>query len=534
MNIFNTIQITKPKYNKFNLSHEVKLTLDFGMLVPYYVEPTLPGDKFKISSEFLCRMSALIGPVMHRINVMQYNVFCPTRLVWRDFREFITGGEDGTANPVSPRYRLTAEQANTYLRPGKLADYLGFAVLDYDSNYALPVVIDALPFRVYHKIFNELFRDQNLEDEHDADSDESGIIDLTDLMAEQILSVHRKAWQKDYFTSALPFAQRGEAVKIPVTGDVTLRSTAEGMSPNGALLDVEGLESMRGLVANRDNESRPRLQTNNGFGVQVSPLNYKGSISSISSTLNDLRRATKLQQWLERNAVGGARYIEQIFAHFGVKSSDARLQRPEYLGGTKTPVVISEVLQTSATDDVSPQGNQAGRAISVGNGRVARKFCEEHGYIMSFVCVVPKPGYFQGMPRKFLKFDKFDYYFPEFAHLGEQAVMNQELYWRPNSSDTENEGTFGYAPRYAEYRFNNDRVCGDFRSTLSFMHLARKFSTMPTLSKEFVQIRAYESDLNRIFAVEDNERYNMNQIWMQILVKSSAKRLIPKFATPSL
>ena len=233
--------------------------------------------------------------------------------------------------------------------------------------------------------------------------------------------------------------------------------------------------------------------------------------------MNELRRAEKLQQWLEKNARGGARYVEQILSHFGVVSSDARLQRPEYLGGGKTPVVISEVLQTSASQEDSAQGNPAGNGISVGTSHRFNKYFEEHGFIIGIMSVLPKTAYQQGLPRMFQRTDKFDYYYPEFAHLGEQEVLNSEVYLDPTGA-TYNRGTFGYQSRYAEYKYNADTVHGDFRESLNFWHLGRIFNTAdpdgegvgkPVLNKEFVESKPS----NRIFNVTTDD---VNHLWAEV------------------
>jgi hypothetical protein len=230
-----------------------------------------------------------------------------------------------------------------------------------------------------------------------------------------------------------------------------------------------------------------------------------------------------LQEWLERNARGGTRYIENILAHFGVRSSDKRLQRPEYITGTKTPVTISEVLNTASIDGELPQGNMAGKGVSYGSGAYKSYRVEEHGYIISIMSVMPKPAYQQGIPKWFLKNDPLQFYWPSFAHIGEQEVQNQELYAYTNNA----EETFGYIPRYAEYKYMPNRVAGDFRTTLDFWHLGRIFATEPTLSQEFLEVS--EEDVERIFAVEGEDN-----LYCEVLNKVKAVRPMPVFGTPML
>jgi len=239
------------------------------------------------------------------------------------------------------------------------------------------------------------------------------------------------------------------------------------------------------------------------------------------TTINDLRRAFKLQEWLERNARGGTRYIENILSHFGVKSSDSRLQRPEYITGVKNPIVISEVLNTTGQDGGLPQGNMAGHGISVSSGYNGQYSVEEHGYIIGIMSIIPKTVYQQGIPRTFLKTDPLEYFWPTFANIGEQAVQNQEIY----AYTTDAENTFGYVPRYAEYKYMPSRVAGDFRTTLNYWHLGRIFDTAPALNKEFVECNPSK----RIFAVETTD---YDAFYCHVLNKIEAIRLMPKFGTP--
>jgi hypothetical protein len=241
------------------------------------------------------------------------------------------------------------------------------------------------------------------------------------------------------------------------------------------------------------------------------------------TTINELRRAFRLQEWLEKNARGGTRYIENILAHFGVKSSDSRLQRPEYITGVKSPVVVSEVLQTGQSD-TTPQGNMAGHGISVTSGRTGSYYCEEHGYIIGIMSVMPKTAYQQGIPKTFLKNDPLDYFWPSFAHIGEQEVQVQELY----AYTSNKENTFGYVPRYAEYKYMPSRVAGDFRTTLDYWHLGRIFDSEPSLNQDFIECTP--SATSRIFAVEDPDA---QKLYCHVLNKIKAVRPMPKYGTPS-
>ncbi len=482
---------------------------------------------------------------MHRVNVFTHFFFVPYRLVWDEWREFITGGEDGSSAPVFPRVSMSGVHGpSNDLGIGSLADYLGVPVGNGTASTSSNLKINLLPFRAYQLIWNEYYRDQNLQDEIDF-SLASGVFDGSGYNGDssnpnihgcrECLQLRNRCWEKDYFTSALPFPQRFPSpVTVPVNGtvDIVAGKTAANMS--GIFVNNDGTVASTGNIENVS-----------GYGMRVDgkPGFYdpRGTIhgefnDSSNITINELRRAFSLQRWLENNARAGSRYIEQILSHFGVRSSDARLQRPEYLGGGKSPVVISEVLQTSETAN-SPQGNMAGNATSYGVSHSFKRFFEEHGIVLGILSILPRSNYQDGLPKLFGKFDKFDYYFPEFAHLGEQEIKHFEAYCDLSKSleDSANSKLFGYTPRYAEYRFVNSSVHGFFRTDLNFWHLGRVFSktNQPALNGSFVEVRAGDSStgLNRIFAVEDT---SYDRLWIQMYVKFLALRPLPKYGTPGL
>lgn len=523
--LFSRIPLRRPKRNIFDLSHDVKLSLDMGQLVPIYVEDIVPGDTFKVRTEIMLRFAPMLAPIMHRVNVYTHFFFVPYRLLWKDWEDFITGGRTGTASPVFP-YSVLSDSG--VIKQGTLFDYLGLP-----SGQSLPIgySFSTLPFYAYQLIYDQYYRDQNLEKPFVEDSLPISSGSKTRTIGQLnsssgIFSVRYRAWEKDYFTSALPWAQRGGEVNLPLAGNapIDVLYAASGQ-PIGHLGGVTGT----GGSANLSNVTITGATTSIPSSTHVKMQANLNEASTV--TINDLRRSIKLQEWLEKNARGGARYIEQIFSHFGVKSSDARLQRVEFLGGGKTPVVISEVLQTSGTPSANsssaetPLGTMGGHGVSVGSTHEFTKFFEEHGIVMGILSVVPKTAYQQGTPRMFTKYDKFDYYFPEFAHLGEQEIKNQELYTTNDAAY--NAGTFGYTPRYAEYKYRESRVCGDFRSTLNFWHLGRIFSSAPNLNSAFVHV--HPSSLNRIFAVTDD---NTQHLWCQVYHDIKAVRPMPKFGTP--
>lgn len=538
-NIFNSVKLKRPRRNVFNLSYESKLTVNAGELVPIMCKPVVPGDKFRVNTEMLVRLAPLVAPMMHRVNVFTHYFFVPNRLVWNQWEDFITKGVDGTDAPAFPTLKLpsTVDTANghRFFGDSSLWDYLGLPSLNQIGNATFQTQspngvkapagyeVSALPFRDYLLIYNEYYRDQNLTSEIEFSRDGGSIEAIT---TNPLLMLRRRAWEKDYFTSALPWVQRGPEVTVPVSGaggsmDVELKGTAadqyfvssSGSRPTGKLEVVNGV-----LFANHESSGT-------SVGAYLSPNNFQVNVDEMGVSINDLRTSNALQRWFERNARSGSRYIEQILSHFGVRSSDARLQRPQFLGGGRVPVSVSEVLQTSSTDETSPQANMAGHGISASVNHGFTRYFEEHGYIIGIMSVMPRTGYQQGVPRDFRKFDNMDFYFPEFAHLGEQEIKNEELYL--NQYDADNSGTFGYTPRYAEYKYSLNEAHGDFRGNMAFWHLNRIFTEKPNLNTTFVEC----NPSNRVFATAETSD---DKYWIQLYQDIKALRLMPKYGTPML
>lgn len=558
-NIFNSIKLKRPKRNVFNLSYENKLTMNMGELVPIMCMPIVPGDKFRVNTEALVRLAPLVAPMMHRVNVYTHYFFVPNRLVWTEWEDFITKGIDGEDAPVFPFLDVqdTSAVVNTesvfrqFFTDSSLWDYLGLPTLagvgsksyNVPNGVTLPngFKVSQLPFRAYQLIYNEYYRDQNLTDPvsipfGSGNTMESG-------QYSNLLTLRRRAWEKDYFTSALPWLQRGPDVTVPVGGafgDVTVDPSAgyqKFVDRDGNPMNISS-SSDAGMIQFAEAGHTPGTiagdlmagNTNGSFAGQYhvwfdpnGTLKVNGDEAGIS--IQDLRTSNALQRWFERNARGGSRYIEQILAHFGVRSSDARLQRPQFLGGGKMPIAVSEVLQTSSTDDTSPQANMAGHGISAGANNGFKHYFEEHGYVIGLMSILPRTGYQQGVPRDFTKFDNMDFYFPEFAHLSEQEIKNQELF--VSNDPAYNEGTFGYTPRYAEYKYHESEAHGDFRGNLSFWHLNRIFTDKPNLNTTFVEC----NPSSRVFATSDTQD---DKFWIQIYQDIKALRLMPKYGTPML
>lgn len=515
-NIFNSVQFNKPATNRFDLSHDVKLSFSMGELVPTCVMECLPGDKVSINVENMLRFAPLISPVMHRVKVKTNYFFVPTRLLWPEWEKWITGDND-----VEAPFINFGDQGAIDVPVGSLADYLGYPTGDFNDPPNLPV--SPMAIAAYLKIWDDYYRDQNLQDEK--------FIPLVpgDNNAQYVpyaegQPLHR-AWQHDYFTSALPFAQKGDSVQIPLTvsDDVPVeRITADGTAglirdaDTGALLPGTPLSADAGGVLQSGADTGGAMYDPNGSLVV--------DIQSDATDINTLRRAFRLQEWLERNARGGTRYIENILAHFGVKSSDARLNRPEYIGGDSQMMVISEVLSTAQNDDSTvPVGQMAGHGISVGGGKRFGYRAEEHGYIIGIISVIPDTAYQQGLHRQFSRFTPTDYAWPTFANIGEQEVLQKEVFATTLNPNL----TFGYVPRYSEYKFMNSRVAGEFKTTLAFWHLGRIFATDPALNEAFIS--CFPSA--RIFAVTES---NEDHIFAHVFNNISAVRKLPRYGIPTI
>lgn len=497
-NLFNSVQIKKPKRNTFDLSHDVKLTCDMGNLVPIMVQEAVPGDTFQISCDSLLRFAPLVAPVMHRIDVSMHYFFVPNRILWPGWENFITGNSE----LVHPFVTINDE---TYTS-SPLCDYMGVPLMTSAKS------VNALPFAAYQRIYNEWYRSQDLIPEV-----ASELVNGDNSTNADLLIMRRRAWQHDYFTASLPFAQKGPSVDIPI-GEGTVKLT-DTLGQTGVIRRANDHTAMdAGAVSSNAGGSMLGGSTQSAavYDPQETLVTESGPAS-----IQDLRRAFRLQEWLEKNARAGTRYVESVLAHFGVRSDDARLNRPEYITGTKSPVIISEVLNSTGETDGLPQGNMAGHGISVTSGKYGKYFAKEHGYIIGVMSIMPLPAYQQGMPKHFLRNDRFDYFWPEFANIGEQEVLNQEIYVNHTSPD----GTFGYVPRYAEYKYTPSRVAGNFKNNLDFWHLGRIFATQPSLNKSFVECDPGK----RIFAVTDP---NTNSLYVQVLNKVLATRLMPKYGTP--
>ena len=557
--LFNSISIPFKKRNAFDLSFSSRLSTEFGRLTPILCEPVLPNDRFRISTKLRVQFAPMVFPVMQKYTAYVHYFFVPNRLIWSHWETFITGGEDGLQTPetnpdcIYPTIKWDKDLADYFADNGfenafsasSLFDYLGFPALPDDQAIddvtALGQYIDALPFRAYQLIYNEWYRDQNLTDPVDIQETLSGPNSVYSKLTE-LMSLRNRAWRKDYFTSALPDPQRGPDVTLPIVGDMDIAGV--GTTTNVYVQGVQDpLDPETVIGMNADNTGR----VGNSLVANESPVVLRGTFNNASAanglkvetdgirsaTINEVRRAFAVQRWYELAARAGSRYVEQILAHFGIRSSDARLQRPEYIGGSVVPVFIGDVLQTSeSTLEGTPLGTPAGVAQAAGAVKPVTRTFEEHGWIIGILSVIPEAAYMQGMPRKFLKRDKFDFAWPLLANLGEQEIQSQELYFDASATAETNEQGFGYAPRYSEYKFGAGQVHGDFRTSLVDFHGTRIFDSRPALNTEFVEVDAAKDGndgLNRIFAVQSGM---VDHLWVYLYNDIKVRRCLPKYGTP--
>lgn len=545
------------KRSRFNLSHYNLLSLSMGKIYPIDVTEVLPGDSFKKISTALVRAQPMLAPVMHPIKIRIHHWFVPNRILWDDWEDFITGGPDNISLPEFPKISKTFQK-------GDLGDYFGLPV-------GVPLQVNALPFRAYNMIFNEFYRDEDLVDER-VFSTASGFDSTTDL------SLASASWRKDYFTTARPWTQKGNSVGVPINtgsnqsqdftysftisegidfsdqrdfqvGSVTdqifysfidgskiafntdgsvntIPFTASGGSfsfnPQSVVTRVDGPATLY-FIANgatpivigtiyvkSDTEYWFKFSNNIQYG-QTYSSSFAGSFN-----IRDLRAASAIQRFNEHRALFGSRYIEYL-RFLGVKSSDARLQRPEFLGGGSQLLQISEVLQTGVDNQTDTGvGNMSGHGISAVRSNRFKKFFEEHGYILSFMFILPANLYTQGVNKMWSSFIKEDFFQPELASIGEEEILTKELFADGSENDFK---VFGYSHRYQRYRTAYSKIHGDFRDTLDYWHLARKFDSAPVLNSDFITANPSK----RIFAEQTTDSF-----LAMVSHNVKALRIVPK------
>ena len=535
MGIFSDVSGLKPGKTAFNLSHTHIYDCNFGELVPVACLETLPGDVFRLNADVVGRLtSALKSPILSQMDIVLEAFYCPTRLLMGHdanfetpvgevtWEEFISGGKDGAhiGNESYPLPRFS-NGSYTFTTSG-IGDHLGIQV-------GFPIAADdeplAFPWRAYRWIWNEFYRDENLMDELQVSNylGNGGPNDNTVISPADYDKLLFRCWRKDYFTSALPFQQRGTSPALPISGVLPVHI------PDGTKLYMyspsisypEG-NSSNILVSSSGNMSvstAPSSTSASNFilGNPEFSGNFTVDLSQAATfDVNQIRTAFQVQKWLERNARGGVRYTEYLRSHFGVSPSDARLQRPQFIGSCRSPWLVNEVLQTSETNtSVTPQGNQAGQAINLSRNSLGKFKSYEYGYIIILASVVPKALYQQGIPKYLSRKFNLDFYTPEFAHLSEQPVLNKEIFYKDGGN---NNGIFGFQPIWNEMRFIPSKVTGHMRSgangySFDYWHFGRNFADTPLLNADFLLIGANEQakqELMRVFAVQDENPFIIN------------------------
>lgn len=543
MSNFDYVEIPKPKVSGFDLSYSNKLTMDIGDLVPVYKQEVLPGDEFKVNSNFMVRFAPLANPIYTKLDAQIHYFFVPNRLIWdgstkgNDWQTFITGGANGTEAPTAPyfplsylvtRQSLNGQGTTDDAKSGQqsLMDYMGIPLFSKSDASKVSTAfgdkrINALPFLAYQKIYDDWFRDQNLTSSVFDTYPQvlnGGNISGSEAAANQMITLRKRAWKKDYFTSALPWAQRGPEVRIPVNTKTSFTLVTNGNTPSVTDSLIKG--SYKGVVEGSDGSKFDAL-SNGGSNVRLN--------ETALGTIRELRQASALQQWLERNAIGGGRYIEQLLSHFGVFAEDSRLQRAEYLGSVKAPVVISEV-QSNASTDGAELGELAGKGVAYGNDFAFSEKFKEHGWIIGIMSVIPDASYCQGIHRSLThRTDKLDYAFPEFAEIGLQEIENSEIMIDVDDPESITD-TFGYNERYGEYKSNYNEIHGYFKDkddTRSQYNMTRFFNDTPQLSTSFVQVD--ESALNNPFV---DTLVNAGNLWVDVWNDVKAVRPLPKNSIP--
>ena len=547
--------------SRFDRSASLKTAFNAGNIVPFFLEEVLPGDTFNVKTSRVVRMQTLLTPMMDNVYLDTYYFFVPNRLVWDHWKEFCGENTESAWIPETEYSipQITAPAGGWQV--GTLADYFGV------PTGVSGLSVSALPFRAYALIMNEWFRDENLQDPLVVPTDDSTVAGVntgtfvTDVAKGGLPYIACK--YHDYFTSALPAPQKGPDVTIPVgtagpypvvaqsntvpnPGSVGLTFVPYTATFNNAGQQWTGqVNQLRGNTGNSGAIGDPTAQ-NSSFGVVTTNSQFNGSANKIIpnnlwaldsgdaavATINQLRLAFQIQKFYEKQARGGSRYTEVVRSFFGVTSPDARLQRPEYLGGNRTPINVNQVIQQSGTGESvnTPQGTVVGMSLTTDSHSDFTKSFTEHGFIIGVMVARYDHTYQQGLNRLWSRKDKFDYYWPVFANIGEQAIKNKEIYAQGNDTDDE---VFGYQEAWAEYRYKPNQVTGEMRSqyaqSLDVWHLADDYSKLPSLSAEWIQEDG--KTIDRVLAVSSDLA---NQFFADIYVKNYCTRPMPMYSIPGL
>lgn len=554
------------KRSKFDRSHVYKTTFDSGKLIPVFVDEVLPGDTTRMSVNYFARLATPIKPIMDNIYLDWFFFFVPNRLVWEHWQNFCFEQEDpeDDTDYVIPTVSATGNSKNTYI--GSLWDYFGLPV-NTSGNLS---GISALPFRGVYLIWNEWFRDENLQKSVKIQKGDTNEVLNSARSSEQPswvftsgtsivpgLACPPRGKRHDYFTSAFPWTQKGPGVSVGLAGTASIVnpsplsdyfltsntnqlcsiSAEEGSGYNGGQRMIYGTDTI--TFARRDGDYSTvgsfAANTDSNIDVHAYPGNNlltKDSFVDLDTssifTINSLRTAFQMQKFYERLARGGSRYTEVLRSFFGVVSPDARLQRPEFLGSFTKMVNVNPIAQTSSTDTTSPQGNLSAYGVTAAKFHGFTKSFVEHGYIIGFVCARADLTYQQGINKMWLRSTVYDFYWPTFAHLGEQAIELREIYAQGSEADTT---VFGYQERYAEYRYKPSQITGKFRSSvvngsLDKWHLSQFFNNAPTLNEEFI---TENPPIERIIAVPSEPEFLLD-----VGFRYTTVRPMPMFGTPGL
>uniref|UniRef100_A0AAU8AYS7 Major capsid protein n=1 Tax=Dulem virus 186 TaxID=3145663 RepID=A0AAU8AYS7_9VIRU len=512
--------------SKFERSHSIKTSFNVGDIIPFYVDEVLPGDTFQIDTSKVVRLQTPITPFMDNIYLDTYYFFVPNRIVWEHWKQF--QGEN-TESAWLPTTEYTVPQITAPedgFAEGTIADYFGI------PTKVSGLSVNALPFRAYALICNEWFRDQNLCDPLNiplSDATVNGVNTgnfVTDVAKGGL--PYKAAKYHDYFTSALPAPQKGADVGIGLTG------SADVLTNNKNIVFSDGtanLSLVRSDYANNFLQANPVSgATNTSFKFGSESGLFADLRTASAVTINELRLAFQMQKLLEKDARGGTRYIEILKSHFGVTSPDARLQRPEYLGGNRVPISVSQTIQTSQTTQQSPLGDTGAYSLTVDSHSDFTRSFTEHGFVIGLMVARYDHTYQYGLERQWSRKTRFDYYFPVLANIGEQAIKNKEIFASGTSTDDE---VFGYQEAWADYRYKPSRVTGEMRSnstkTLDFWHVADKYSQLPRLSAAW--IFEDKSNVDRVLEVTSQVA---NQLFADIFIRNYTTRPMPLYSIPGL